>query len=543
VSRALARLTDDAVLTLETATIYGGRDGTPILQKLSASLKVQRDDALLFSGRGTAQADGVLRWDLVVRPHQLRADGELELKALPLSLIAPALPSIPWYRPEDARVEASLRIKTAPEGIEFAGDASLRGAGIEAARIAATPVRGIDIDLRGSGRLLPLQHRLEIAEGEFSLSRATIRAQGAVEWSPDHYLFNIDANLPPSACTEVIQSVPEDILGDMALASWRGKLAGQLRLRLDSRQLDQTDFSVKVQDHCQFETVPMMADLRRFGRPFVHSVLEPDDSVFEMQTGPGTEAWTDIEQISPFFVHAVMAHEDARFFSHGGFSMRHIRDALVRNLQERRYVVGASTITMQLVKNVFLHREKTLARKIQEVLLTWWLERVMQKRDILELYLNVIEYGPQIYGIRNAAEHYFNRSPAELSPAESVWLSNILPNPKRYHQQFVRGTISSSWAEMMRKMLIRLRDRGSYSPESVEYGLAELANFRFAPAGTPVAPRQIPGGAAPLPYMQGGAIDAPWAADDNTLGGGELPDEPLEASRPAPRAAQPRATP
>ena len=147
-----------------------------------------------------------------------------------------------------------------------------------------------------------------------------------------------------------------------------------------------------------------MADLRRFHMPFMHSVLEPNGAEFQMETGPGTPNWAYIEDISPFFVHAVLAHEDAGFFIHRGFSMLHVRNALVRNLKERRYVVGASTITMQLVKNVFLHREKTLARKIQEVLLTWWIERVMEKRDILELYLNVIEYGPGVYGIRNGAQ-------------------------------------------------------------------------------------------------------------------------------------------
>lgn len=516
VSRALAKLAQDALLTLESATIYGsGQDAAPILQKLRASLKIQPGNVLLFSGRGSAQADGALHWDLVVRPEELRADGEVELKALPLTLLAPALPGIPWYEPEFARVDAAMRIKTGPDGIAFDGQASLRDAAIESARIAATPVRGIDIGVRGRGRLLPLQHRLEIADGEFSLSRASIRGQGAAEWSPDHYLFNIDATLPPTSCTDVVQSVPEDVLGDMALATWKGKIGGQFRLRLDSRQLEETELSVKAQDHCQFETVPVIADLRRFGKPFVHSVLEPDDSVFEMETGPGTEAWTDIEQISPYLVHAILAHEDIGFFSHSGFSMRHIRDALVRNLQERRYVVGASTITMQLVKNVFLHREKTLSRKIQEVLLTWWLERVMEKRDILELYLNVIEYGPQVYGIRNAAEHYFSRPPSDLSPGEAVWLAHILPNPKQFHRQMVRGSISKGFADMMRKMLIRLRDRGSIAPESAEYGIEEVEHFRFAPAGTPVQPREIPGWAAPLPYMRGADQNpATWEGED-----------------------------
>jgi membrane peptidoglycan carboxypeptidase len=233
-----------------------------------------------------------------------------------------------------------------------------------------------------------------------------------------------------------------------------------------------------------------------------------------METGPGTANWTSLEDISPYLVHAVLAHEDGGFFTHHGFSLRHIRDALVRNLKEGRYVVGASTITMQLVKNVFLHREKTLARKIQEVLLTWWIERVMEKRDIIELYLNVIEYGPSVYGIRNGAKHYFNRLPSQLSPAESVYLATILPNPKKYHSAFERGSISASWVSQMRQMLMRLKERGSYSQEATDYGLHEIEDFHFHPEGTVVPARTLPGGAAVLPYLQELSGQPGWGEDD-----------------------------
>ena len=289
----------------------------------------------------------------------------------------------------------------------------------------------------------------------------------------------------------------------MALAEWKGKFAGHVRVKLDSRELDKTELVIAPEDHCDFVAVPAMADLRRFREPFMHSVVEPDGTVFEMETGPGTANWTSLEDINPFFVHAVLAHEDGGFFTHHGFSLRHIRDALVRNLKEGRYVVGASTITMQLVKNVFLHREKTLARKIQEVLLTWWIERVMEKRDIIELYLNVIEYGPSVYGIRNGARHYFNRLPSQLSPAESVYLATILPNPKRYHSFLDEGALVASWMSQMRQMLARLKERGSYSQEATDYGLHEIEDFHFHPEGTIVPPRQLPGGAATLPYLQG----------------------------------------
>jgi membrane peptidoglycan carboxypeptidase len=170
---------------------------------------------------------------------------------------------------------------------------------------------------------------------------------------------------------------------------------------------------------------------------------------------------------------------------------------------------------MQLVKNIFLHREKTLARKIQEVLLTWWTERVMEKRDILELYLNVIEYGPSIYGIRNAARHYWNRQPSELSPAESVFLATILPNPKHYHAYYERNAVSASWLANMRSFLKRLYERGAYDQEAYDYGLSELEHFKFARGNQPPEPRVIPGGTAPLPYQTQNQKDT---FDANTFG-------------------------
>lgn len=549
-SAAFSRLTEDAVLALESASVHvGGSKQPPILQNLRATLKVQGQRALSLSGSGKASGGGSVGWDLVLRPEQLQADGEVELRALSLSLIAPFLPDVPWHEPEHGRVDAKLLIKTeSAQAIALSGEATLRDAAIAAPRIAAQPVRNIGLSLRGEGRFLPLSHRLEIAEAELSVSEASLQVSGALEWSADHYLFDIDAVLPPTPCTQAVRAVPEDLLGEMALATWQGKLSGKLRLMLDSRDLDSTELDVDVSDRCEFSTVPAMADLRRFQGPFLHSVLEPTGGVFEMETGPGTGNWAYLEDISPFFVHAVLAHEDGGFFRHRGFSMSHVRNALVRNLKEGRYVVGASTITMQLVKNVFLHREKTLARKLQEVLLTWWTERVMEKRDILELYLNVIEYGPGVYGIRNGARHYFNRLPSQLSPAESVYLSTILPNPKRYHVHFERGALSPQWTEIMRRMLVRLRERGSYSPEAVEYGFSELKDFRFVPEGTVVAPRLVPGAAAPLPYMRGFGEDPAWDNPvwDEDLGAlpfefedGALPtrvDPNAVRSRPAPAA-------
>jgi len=533
-----SRLASGAVLQLDDGVMLSAAGGAPVMQGLRAKAVVRPDGALAFTGEAAARS-GSMHWDLVLRPEAAQADGRLDVHSMPLDLLSPFLPFIPWYEPHNGRLDANLVVATEPgDSVRFEGQIALREVALSSPRIAPTPVLGIEVALDGRGRFLPLQRRVELQTSTLRIADVAMEVTGAAERTSDHYLLDVDAVMPQTPCTTAVRAIPEDLLGDMSLATWQGKIGGTVKLRLDSRKLQETVLELEPQDHCEFVTVPAMADLRRFQQPFVHFVEEPDGTTFEMETGPGTAAWAYIEDISPFFVHAVLAHEDAGFFTHHGFSLPHVRNALVRNLQEGRYVVGASTITMQLVKNVFLHREKTLARKIQEVLLTWWIERVMDKRDVLELYLNVIEYGPGIYGIRNGARHYFNRLPSQLSPAESVFLATILPNPKRYHSFFEKRALSPQWTEVMRKMLVRLRDRGSYDRDATAYGLSELSSFQFVPEGTVVASRIVPGSAAPLPYMRGFGADDAFGGEAGFDDGTWRQDDDW-GDEPAPRAPAP----
>lgn len=515
----LAKLTPDAAITLKRARIerVADQERVTILNDVECDLRRVGGSALRVAGKGAAEAGGRLNVDMRFWPEDLRADGHVTLAALPLTLFMPILPRIPWYESEKSRIDAELTINAeSPARLSLDGYAHLKNVSLSAERLATSPVQGIALSIEGRGHWLPAERRLEIEEGSFGVGKAKANVRGSLEYTSDHYAFDIAAEMPATACNDAVHSIPSALLGDMAVAEWRGSIAGKLRFQTDSRDLDSTELKFDIKDRCDWKLVPVLADLRRFSRPFLHSVTEPDGSVFEMQTGPGTENWTSIEEMSPYFVHAVLVHEDPQFFNHKGFSPISIRNALVRDLRERRYAVGASTISMQLVKNVFLHREKTLARKLQEVLLTWWTERVMDKRDMLELYLNVIEYGPGIYGIRNAAKHYWNRSPAELSPAEGVFLATILPNPKHFHSYYQKNALSSGWVSNMRKMLHRLSERGAYDKDAVEFGLRELEHFHFAKDKQPAEPRFITGATALLPYQVATAEDI---YETSTFGG------------------------
>ncbi|HSL04945.1 MAG TPA: monofunctional biosynthetic peptidoglycan transglycosylase [Nitrospiraceae bacterium] len=142
--------------------------------------------------------------------------------------------------------------------------------------------------------------------------------------------------------------------------------------------------------------------------------------------------WVPLSRISPSLRHAVVAAEDASFFTHEGFDWEGIKEAAKYNLEAGEFKRGGSTITQQLAKNLYLSPERSLFRKAREALITRSLEHHLKKERILELYLNVAEWGQGIYGAEAAARHHFKKSARDLTADEGAWLAAILPSPRRY---------------------------------------------------------------------------------------------------------------
>ena len=142
--------------------------------------------------------------------------------------------------------------------------------------------------------------------------------------------------------------------------------------------------------------------------------------------------WVPYARISDPLKRAVVAAEDAKFLDHEGFDWEAIQKALEKNERRGRVVAGGSTISQQLAKNLFLSAERSWLRKAQEAVLTAMLEHAMDKRRILELYLNFAEWGEGVFGAEAAARHHFGVSAAQLDAAQAVWLAAILPSPRRY---------------------------------------------------------------------------------------------------------------
>ncbi len=143
-------------------------------------------------------------------------------------------------------------------------------------------------------------------------------------------------------------------------------------------------------------------------------------------------AWVSYNNISPNLRNAVLIAEDGAFFQHSGYDLGEIKESVKRNWREKRFARGASTITQQLAKNLYLSTSRSPLRKIREFFIAQELERNLTKQRIFEIYLNVIEWGDGIYGIEPAARRYFGKSASELLPEEAAVLAAMIPNPRRY---------------------------------------------------------------------------------------------------------------
>lgn len=143
--------------------------------------------------------------------------------------------------------------------------------------------------------------------------------------------------------------------------------------------------------------------------------------------------WVPISHISPYLIKAVIIAEDDKFWSHEGFDFEAIQKAVEKDIKKRKFKFGGSTISQQLAKNLYLTPSRNPARKIKEAIITWRIERKLSKRRILELYLNVAEWGEGIFGIEAAARHYYGVSASSLGPEEAARLASVLPNPRKYN--------------------------------------------------------------------------------------------------------------
>jgi membrane peptidoglycan carboxypeptidase len=180
------------------------------------------------------------------------------------------------------------------------------------------------------------------------------------------------------------------------------------------------------------------ANLNKLNGEFVYRAIINDVLQRPVLVGNANSNYIPLDQISPYLRKCVLTTEDPSFFSHQGFITEAFKQSILKNIKTKKFSRGASTISMQLVKNVFLTREKTMSRKLEEILLVYILEnnRIVSKERMLEVYFNIIEWGPNVYGIGEASRFYFQKTPSDLTLNECLYLARIIPSPKKFMYQF-----------------------------------------------------------------------------------------------------------
>ncbi|MGI6395310.1 MAG: transglycosylase domain-containing protein [bacterium] len=225
-----------------------------------------------------------------------------------------------------------------------------------------------------------------------------------------------------------------------------------------------------------FEPVQLSERLDYLKQPFLFDFTDKNGLDISFMVGEQNKNFIPLDFIPDHIVRAVVISEDAGFFNHKGVDFEEISAALKDSFKKRK-MRGGSTITQQLAKNLFLSGEKTLLRKFREVLLAIELDATLSKKRMLEIYLNIVEWAPGIFGIVNASWHYFGKPVYLITPLEAAYLASVLPGPYKYHYQYLNNKVSEKWMENLYRILSVMNDAGYLTLQEYLSALKEELTF------------------------------------------------------------------
>ena len=251
-------------------------------------------------------------------------------------------------------------------------------------------------------------------------------------------IYKLKVMLPKMKAQDFISSLPDGLFTNFQGMEAEGTFDYKLDFKYNKNKPNELVFDSNLKKENLKITKYGAANLNKLNGEFVYRAIIKDVFQRPILVGNANPNYTPLEQISPYLRKSVLTTEDPSFFSHRGFINEAFKQSIIKNIKTKKFSRGASTISMQLVKNVFLTREKTLSRKLEEILLVYILEnnRVVSKERMLEVYFNVIEWGPNVYGIGEASHFYFQKKPSELDLNECLYLARIIPSPKKFMYQF-----------------------------------------------------------------------------------------------------------
>lgn len=380
--------------------------------------------------------------------------------------------------------------------------------------LSANPIGPVRFDFIASGSYKPTSRQLALDEAIISLppksgqaDPVNVRIHGNGKLTDKFALRDIatkhlplvglswqgEARLLDTSCQSLITSSPAGFTPTLDEFKLDGLTSGAVQFRFDGDQQRSLAFEFKdLQWTCRVLEAPFTYSTQHLSGPF--TIQRPvgknsqqakrdeqdNNDTLEVSVNPALPGFTPLTSIAKNVNQAFIASEDAAFYTHNGIDKYALEFAAHKNFLEQRVAVGGSTITMQTVKNLFLSHQRTVSRKIQELFLAWHVENILDKDRILEIYLNIVEFGPGIYGITKASEHFFGKHPYDLNLTEAAYLASLLPSPKTRYRSYCLGRLTPGMRDLTQSLLRRMLSLGRINWERYQQALTQ--NIQFNPS-------------------------------------------------------------
>ena len=439
-------------------------DGQPLHAHLVGGGVMERGDTMLWM-RTAPGHEPALAATAEMAGGTVRA--RMDTTELPLSALAPRLAN-KGLDLHGARLSGKVSAERTPGGpVALDLHLVLSGLTLSHRRLDRQAWKDLRLSFDGPATVFTEGPRVAIDGARIQALGVPLTVRGFTELGSmprGNWRVETPEGAPPS-CPELLHDLPEPVRETLSGMELAGKLGARVSLAFDASAWEDTTLEVGFDPLCQ---------VRR----------EPDNLLALMLSKPGTGPATSapgaglpldsshagfvaLADMPPALPGAFLTTEDASFWKHPGFDLENIRRALAHDLEVGDFARGASTITQQLAKNLFLGPERTLGRKLSEVVLTWRLHQRLSKKRILELYLNVIELGPGIRGVKRAAEVYFGKPVQALGPLEAAHLAALTPNPAGFSRRFRDGRVDEGWMRKLYDLLGMMNRSGRLSREDL----------------------------------------------------------------------------
>ncbi|MEZ4381408.1 MAG: biosynthetic peptidoglycan transglycosylase [Nannocystaceae bacterium] len=423
--------------------------------------------------KAEAGGEGGELWSIAgkVRRDFSAGDIKLDMAAFELAKVPQVLERLPLVDSGGATVGGQVSLHFADGKADVAGELAIAGLNVDHPMLASEVVRDVGFNLGLEASVDPSASELVVRKAKIERKGVALEVDGTIRHPEvvEERRYEINASIPSVPCQELLRAIPVELVPSLVGFQLSGDFEMTAAAKIDFADLEAVSLTGKVGiDKCKVKSAPPRVSSQRLQGPFTHRAVMRDGRVVVVELHPGSGDFTPLDDISPYMVAAVMTTEDGGFWRHKGFITSQFEAALRRNLMAGKIRLGASTITMQTVKNVLLSHERTFARKLQELFLTWYIERSLPKKRIMEIYLNVIEFGPGIYGVTRAARHYFGKKPADLTPPEAAYLALMLPSPVRRHVHYCEGELSTKFKRKHERILRYMQERGRIDDATYE---------------------------------------------------------------------------